>query len=119
TLHCFVKAGCDQLAFNYWTAASEACCYGGDRLLTNFCYPRERQRKCPCVLALDLRDSVLHWRVVPGLLVGFDPPHFEGKGGVSDGSFALDHCSRQIRWMSALAPRVSALRTDAKCQKPP
>src|SRR5262249_43780712 len=35
-----------------------------------------------------------------------------------NGSFALDHCSRQIRWMSALAPIVSALRTDAKCHEP-
>jgi hypothetical protein len=74
-LHCFVKAGCDQLAFNYWSAASEARCYGGDRLLTNFCYPRERQCKCPCVFHADLRDSVLHWRVVPGLFLGFDPLH--------------------------------------------
>src|SRR5262249_11943240 len=36
-LYCFVKAGRYQLAFNHWSAASEARCYGGDRLLTNFC----------------------------------------------------------------------------------
>jgi hypothetical protein len=47
TLHCFVKPGCYQLAFNYWSTASEARRYGGDRVLTHFCYPRERQRKCP------------------------------------------------------------------------
>src|SRR5262245_24940653 len=75
TLDCFVKAGCDQLAFNYWAAASEARCYRGDRLLTNFCYPRERQCKCPCVFHPDLRDSVLNWRVVPNLFLGSDPPN--------------------------------------------
>jgi len=36
-LHCLVKARCYQLAFNHWSAASKARCYGGDRLLTNFC----------------------------------------------------------------------------------
>jgi len=69
-LHCFVKAGCDQLAFNYWSAASEARCYGGDRLLTNFCYPRERHQ-----MILRLLHPVRDWRVVPGLFSGFDPPH--------------------------------------------
>ena len=64
------------MAFNHWSAASEARCYGGDRLLTNFCYPRERQRKCPCLFHPDLRDSVLDWRVVPRPLLGFDPPNF-------------------------------------------
>ena len=47
TLHRFIKAGRNQLTFDQRSSATEACCYGGDRLLTNFCYPRERQRKCP------------------------------------------------------------------------
>jgi hypothetical protein len=64
------------LAFNYWPAASETRRYGGDRLLTNFCYPRERQRKCPCVFHPGLCDSVLDWRVGPRLFTAFDPPNF-------------------------------------------
>jgi hypothetical protein len=64
------KAGCDQLACNHWSAASEARCYGGDRLLTNFCYPRERHQ-----MILRLLHPVRDWRVVPGLFSGFNPPH--------------------------------------------
>jgi hypothetical protein len=56
-LHCFIKAGFYQLAFNHWSAASEARCYGGDRLLTNFCYPRERQRKSSRLFHPELHDS--------------------------------------------------------------
>ena len=64
------------MAFYYWTAASKARCYGGDRLLTNFYYPRERQCKYPCVFHADLRDSVGDWRVTRAIFLGCEFTEF-------------------------------------------
>jgi hypothetical protein len=49
TLQCLIKSACYQLASNHCPVASKACCYGSHSLRTNLYYPRERQRKCPCV----------------------------------------------------------------------